>query len=69
MYAVIQTGGKQYTVKPGDVLHIEKLDKDLGAEFDISEVVMLGGESNLVWSTPDQKCKSHRGCDKTIKGS
>ncbi|MBK7959838.1 MAG: 50S ribosomal protein L21 [Bdellovibrionales bacterium] len=48
MYAVIQTGGKQYTVKPGDVLHIEKLDKDLGAEFDISEVVMLGGESNLV---------------------
>jgi large subunit ribosomal protein L21 len=48
MYAVIQTGGKQYTVKPGDVLHIEKLDKDLGTEFDISEVVMLGGESNLV---------------------
>lgn len=45
MYAIIRTGGKQYTVKPGDVLQVEKLDKELGSEFDIKEVLMLGGDS------------------------
>jgi large subunit ribosomal protein L21 len=45
MYAIIRTGGKQYTVKPGDVLQVEKLDKDLGSEFDISEVLLVGGDS------------------------
>jgi large subunit ribosomal protein L21 len=45
MYAVIRTGGKQYTVKPGDVLQVPKLDKELGAEFDINEVLMVGGDA------------------------
>lgn len=45
MYAIIRTGGKQYTVKPGDVLQVEKLDKDLGSEFDINEVLLVGGEA------------------------
>lgn len=44
MYAVIKTGGKQYTVKPGDILHVEKLDKDLGAEFTLGEVLLVGGD-------------------------
>lgn len=48
MYAVIRSGGKQYTVKPGDVLHVEKLDRDLGAEFDISDVLLLGGDATVV---------------------
>lgn len=45
MYAIIRTGGKQYTVKPGDVLQVEKLDKELGSEFVISEVLLVGGDS------------------------
>lgn len=45
MYAVIRTGGKQYTVKPGDILQVELLDRDLGSEFDINDVLMVGGES------------------------
>ena len=45
MYAIIRTGGKQYTVKPGDVLQVEKLDKDLGSEFVINEVLFVGGDS------------------------
>lgn len=45
MYAIIRTGGKQYTVKPGDVLQVHRLDKELGAEFDIKEVLMLGGDA------------------------
>ena len=45
MYAVIRTGGKQYTVKPGDKIQVEKLDQKLGAEFDISEVLLVGGDA------------------------
>lgn len=48
MYAIIKTGGKQYTVKPGDKIQVEKLDQKLGAEFDISEVLLLGGESTVL---------------------
>jgi large subunit ribosomal protein L21 len=44
MYAVIRTGGKQYTVKPGDVLHVEKLEQKLGAEFVIDDILILGGD-------------------------
>lgn len=48
MYAIIRTGGKQYTVKPGDVLHVEKLDQELGSEFDISDVLYVGGDTSHV---------------------
>lgn len=44
MYAIIRTGGKQYTVRPGDTLRIEKLPQELGSEFDLPEVLMLGGD-------------------------
>lgn len=48
MYAVIRTGGKQYTVRPGDVLRVEKLPNELGAEFDLKDVLMLGGDKTLI---------------------
>lgn len=44
MYAIIKTGGKQYKVQAGDVLQVEKLDHDLGSEFNISEILMIGGD-------------------------
>lgn len=44
MFAIIRTGGKQYTVKPGDSIQVEKLDKDLGSEFEINEVLFVGGD-------------------------
>ena len=44
MYAIIKTGGKQYKVQAGDVLQIEKVDQDLGSEFSIGEVLMIGGD-------------------------
>lgn len=43
MYAVIRTGGKQYRVAEGDVVRIEKLAVDVGAEVTFSDVLMLGG--------------------------
>lgn len=48
MYAIIRTGGKQYTVKPGDVLQVEKLDKGLGSEFNITDVLLIGGDASHV---------------------
>src|SRR5579875_1546756 len=44
MYAVIQTGGKQYRVQPGDLLVVEKLDGEPGQEVAFDRVLMLGGE-------------------------
>ncbi|MBY0553334.1 50S ribosomal protein L21 [bacterium] len=44
MYAIIKTGGKQYKVQAGDVLQIEKLDQDLGSEFNIDQILMIGGD-------------------------
>lgn len=44
MYAVIRTGGKQYKVQPGDVLKVEKIEQNLGSEFDLTDILMVGGE-------------------------
>ena len=46
MHAIIETGGKQYRVAPGDVLRVEKLAGDVGSEIDIPAKVAFqdGGE-------------------------
>lgn len=44
MYAVIRTGGKQYKVQPGDVLKVEKIEQNLGSEFDLTDILLVGGE-------------------------
>ena len=48
MYAIIKAGGKQYTVKPGDILRVEKLEADLGAEMKWPEILMVGGDKTFV---------------------
>lgn len=48
MYAIVRTGGKQYKVQAGDVVQVEKLEQALGSEFEINEVLMVGGESTTV---------------------
>jgi large subunit ribosomal protein L21 len=48
MYAIIRTGGKQYRVKVGDVIRVEKFDGDLGSEMDLTDVVFVGGEKNFI---------------------
>ena len=42
MFAVINTGGKQYRVSEGTVLRIEKLPADAGASVEFGDVLMLG---------------------------
>lgn len=51
MYAIIKAGGKQYTVKPGDVLRVEKMEAELGAELDLKEVLLVGGDKTFVGDT------------------
>lgn len=43
MYAVIKTGGKQYRVKQGDMVRVEKLEGDKGAKVTLGDVLMIGG--------------------------
>lgn len=45
MYAIIQTGGKQYKVAEGDLLHIEKLEGDAGSKVNFAEVLLVGGKT------------------------
>lgn len=42
MFAVINTGGKQYRVSEGTVLRIEKLPADAGASVEFGDVLLLG---------------------------
>jgi large subunit ribosomal protein L21 len=44
MYAVIQTGGKQYRVSPGDQLRVERLPGDRGATVTFDNVLMVAGD-------------------------
>ncbi|MFM8940233.1 MAG: 50S ribosomal protein L21 [Phenylobacterium sp.] len=52
MYAVIRTGGKQYRVEPGDVLVVEKLAGEPGADVAFSDVLMLGDGAAVTVGAP-----------------
>lgn len=41
MFAIFQTGGKQYKVQVGDYVYIEKLDANQGDEFKFTDVLMI----------------------------
>lgn len=52
MYAVIQTGGKQYRVANGDVITVEKLEGEAGSTLAISPVLMLDDGKETQVGTP-----------------
>ena len=43
MYAIIETGGKQYSVEEGSKLRVASLDAEGGSTIDLSKVLRLGG--------------------------
>jgi len=51
MYAVIKTGGKQYRVKEGDLLKVEKLELEVGAELSL-EVLLVGEGAEVKIGAP-----------------
>lgn len=62
MNAVIQTGGKQYTISKGDTITIEKLSGNPGDEVNFNEVLMVSDEDgNAEVGTPHVEGASVKG--------
>ena len=52
MYAIIETGGKQYKVEAGDVIYIEKLDVEADAEVTFDKVIAVGSDDGIKVGAP-----------------
>jgi large subunit ribosomal protein L21 len=52
MYAIIETGGKQYTVEEGMTLSVEKLAAEAGSEVTFDRVLFVGGDAAPKIGTP-----------------
>ncbi|MDD6188384.1 MAG: 50S ribosomal protein L21 [Clostridiales bacterium] len=52
MHAIIETGGKQYRVGEGDIVFIEKLDVEAGAEVTFDKVLAVVGDGTTTIGTP-----------------
>ncbi len=48
MYAVIETGGKQYRVSPGDVIRVESLPGEKGSEGEFGRVLAVSSEEGKI---------------------
>jgi len=44
MYAILETGGKQYKVQTGDVIEVERLDGEVGSQVELGRVLMLAAD-------------------------
>ncbi|MDY6314174.1 MAG: 50S ribosomal protein L21 [Clostridia bacterium] len=52
MYAVIETGGKQYQVKVGDIINVEKLGVDEGEKVTFDKVIAVSGDDGFKCGAP-----------------
>lgn len=52
MYAIIETGGKQYRVAEGDRLRVEKLDAETGAQVNLDRVLLVAGDTGVQVGKP-----------------
>lgn len=52
MYAIIETGGKQYRVEPGTVLNVEKIEAEPGSQVEFTQVLMVRTDSGLKVGAP-----------------
>ena len=52
MYAVIETGGKQYKVQEGDIVFVEKLDAGDGSVVTFDKVLAVSNGNNLTFGSP-----------------
>ena len=46
MYAILETGGKQYKVQPGDEIDVERLDGEVGSQIELGRVLMMAGDGD-----------------------
>ena len=52
MYAVVKTGGKQYKVRPGQMVRVEKLEGAVGDTVALSDVLLIGGGDSVQIGRP-----------------
>lgn len=52
MYAIVETGGKQYRVSEGDVVFVEKLEANAGDVVTLDKVLVCSKDGNLVVGNP-----------------
>ncbi len=52
MFAIVKTGGKQYSVAENDVIIVEKLAGDAGSEIKLEDVLLVGAEGKTTVGTP-----------------
>ena len=52
MYAIIETGGKQYRVAAGDIIEIERVAKQDGDRVEFSRVLLVGGDGSVRAGAP-----------------
>jgi large subunit ribosomal protein L21 len=52
MYAILETGGKQYKVRPGDTLQVEKLPGDAGDTVELDRVLMVADDEAVAVGKP-----------------
>ena len=52
MYAVIKSGGKQYKVREGDTLRVEKIDVEEGGEISLDDIFMVADGDDISVGTP-----------------
>ena len=52
MYAVIETGGKQYQVRVGDIINVEKLGVDEGEKVTFDKVIAVSGDDGFKCGAP-----------------
>ncbi|RLB10497.1 MAG: 50S ribosomal protein L21 [Deltaproteobacteria bacterium] len=52
MYAIIQTGGKQYKISPGDEIKVEKIDAEPGSMITIDKVLAVSTDEGLEIGRP-----------------
>ncbi len=52
MYAIVQTGGKQYKVDPGAYIKVEKLHGEPGTQIDLDTVLAVSGDDGLTLGAP-----------------
>ena len=52
MYAIVQTGGKQYRVSEGDIINVEKLNAEAGSTVELSEVLVIGDADSMLIGKP-----------------
>ncbi len=52
MYAIIETGSKQYKVFVGDIIKVEKLPLEQGQSYDLKNVLLIADGQNILTGSP-----------------